>query len=222
MQGHFNTATEIVLGYGCYKKEKGILNKLIRFDAFNVAMNYFSSSLGGRSYMGVGRNLAYRRSLFFKGKGFAKHNHLFSGDDDLFVNENSTRVNTQIEIHPDSFTFSDPELTFSAWLKQKSRHMSTSAHYKMLDKFKLFLFPFSGFVFYASLITLLVLRFEWRILLSLYACVLVLKLPVLWRNTTRLREKDLFWTYPLLEPVHLLLQPIFYLSNLFTKQKAWK
>ena len=222
MQSHFTEGTEIVLGYGAYSKVKGFLNKLIRFDTFSIAMNYLSAALGGRAYMGVGRNLAYSRSLFFKNKGFAKHNHLFSGDDDLFVNANSTSTNTAIEIDPKSFSYSEPKLTFGDWTTQKTRHMSTAAHYKISDKFRLFLFPFSGLAFYGLLITLLILQFDWRILLSLYAGVLLLKLPIVWRNTSRLGEKDLFWIFPILEPVHLLLQPLFYISNLFTKQKAWK
>lgn len=222
MQDHFTDKTEIVLGYGAYEKKKGFLNKLIRFDTFYIAMNYLSAAIGKNAYMGVGRNMAYKRELFFKNKGFAKHNHLFSGDDDLFVNANSTSSNTHIEIDPRSFTYSVPKSSFHDWHVQKARHMSTSGHYKAYDKFRLFLIPFSGLLFNGLFIALLVLRFDWRILVSLYGGVLLLKLPILWRNTSRLREKDLFWIFPLLEPVHLLLQPLFYISNLFTKQKAWK
>jgi cellulose synthase/poly-beta-1,6-N-acetylglucosamine synthase-like glycosyltransferase len=222
MQSHFTNDKEIVIGYGAYSKSKGFLNKLIRFDTFYIAMNYLSSAIGGNAYMGVGRNLAYRRSLFFKNKGFAKHNHIFSGDDDLFVNANATSKNTAIEIEPESFSISEPKKSFGQWQTQKIRHMSTATQYKFKDKFRLFLIPFSGIVFYGTLIALLILQFDWRILLSLYGAVLLLKLPILWRNTSRLREKDLFWIFPIIEPVHLLLQPIFYTSNLFTKQKAWK
>ncbi|HNQ61626.1 MAG TPA: glycosyltransferase [Bacteroidia bacterium] len=222
MQSHFVPETEIVLGYGAYTKSKGFLNKLIRFDTFYIAMNFLSCALGGAPYMGVGRNLAYRRSLFFKNKGFAKHNHLFSGDDDLFVNAAATAKNTVIEIDPDSFTSSYPKMSYSEWRTQKIRHMSTAAQYKFGDKFQLFIMPFSGLLFYGLLVTLAILQFDWRILLSLYGAVLLLKLPILWRNAARLREKDLFWTFPILEPVHLILQPLFYISNLFTKQKAWK
>ena len=222
MQRHFDSKTEIVLGYGAYIRKKGFLNKLIRFDTFYIAMNFLSAALGRRAYMGVGRNLAYRRSLFFQNKGFAKHNHLFSGDDDLFVNSNSNSGNTSVEIDPDSFTFSEVKASFSEWQSQKVRHMSTASHYKFYDKFRLFIIPFSGWIFYGLLITLLILQFDWRILLSLYGGVLLLKFPILWRNTSRLKEKDLFWIFPILEPVHLLVQPLFYISNLFTKQKAWK
>lgn len=222
MQAHFNHGTEIVLGYGAYLKRKGLLNKLIRFDTFSIAVNYFSAALAGNAYMGVGRNLAYRKSLFFRSKGFARHNHLFSGDDDLFVNENATGTNTAIETDPDSFTLSEPKNTFNSWLKQKTRHLSTAGHYKIIHQFRLFVWPLSGLIFYGSLILMLILNYDWQIPAAFYGVVLLLKLPILWRNTSKLHEKDLFWLFPLLEPLHLLLQPVFYISKLFTKQRAWK
>ena len=222
VQAQFTNDTEIVLGYGAYQKKPGFLNKLIRFDTFLIAMQYFGFALGGNAYMGVGRNLAYRKSMFFRNKGFAKHNHLFSGDDDLFVNENSTPHNTKIEVEEAAFTLSEPKTSFNAWFKQKRRHMSTSRHYKGIHKLQLFLISVSGMLFYMLLIALFSLRFEWRILVSLYGALLLLKLPVLWKSAVRLREKDLFFLFPILEPVHTFLQPVFFISNMFTKQKAWK
>ena len=62
-----------------------------------IALQYFSYALCGLPYMGVGRNLAYKRSLFYTGNGFSNHYHLASGDDDLFVNEHATKTNTAIE-----------------------------------------------------------------------------------------------------------------------------
>ena len=41
MSQHFSTK-EIVLGYGGYYKQRGLLNQLIRFDTFLVALQYFS------------------------------------------------------------------------------------------------------------------------------------------------------------------------------------
>ena len=119
MQRNFTERTDFVLGYGPYEKENGFLNKLIRFDTFFIAMNYLSASLSRNAYMGVGRNLAYKKSVFFRNKGFAKHNHILSGDDDLFVNENANATNTTIEIDPDSFTYSEPTKTFGQWITQK-------------------------------------------------------------------------------------------------------
>ncbi|HRH67248.1 MAG TPA: glycosyltransferase [Bacteroidia bacterium] len=222
MQSQFSGETEIVLGYGSYQKKPGFLNKLIRFDTFLIAMQYMGFALGGNAYMGVGRNLAYSKKLFFRNKGFAKHNHIFSGDDDLFVNENANRDNTKIEVDESAFTLSEPKTTFGSWFKQKRRHMSTGRHYKGVHQFQLFLISVSGLFFYLLLIALFSLRFEWRILVSLYLLLLLLKLPVLWKSAVRFHEKDLIFLFPILEPLHSFLQPVIYISNMFTKQKAWK
>ena len=61
MQDGYRPGIEVVLGYGAYKKYPGFLNKLIRFETFHTALQYFSYALAGKPYMGVGRNLSYRK-----------------------------------------------------------------------------------------------------------------------------------------------------------------
>ena len=38
---------KVVLGYGPFKKEKGLLNKVIRYDTYKIALQYLSFSLSG-------------------------------------------------------------------------------------------------------------------------------------------------------------------------------
>lgn len=222
MQRHFARKTEIILGYGPYQKEPGFLNRLIRFDTFFIAVQYLSAALGNNAYMGVGRNLAYKKELFFRAKGFAKHNHILSGDDDLFVNENANPENTVVELDPESFTYSEAKKTFGGWFAQKKRHMSTSGEYKLGHKFTLFLNYSTSLLFFILLTTLLILQYDWRILLSLYGIYVLLRLPIVYSCTKRLKENDLFWTFPLLEIIHILIQPFFYIANIFSKPKSWK
>ena len=222
MQGNLSDEKEIVLGYGAYQKEVGLINMLVRYDTLYIAMQYFSAALMGNSYMGVGRNLAYKKSMFFRSKGFAKHNHILSGDDDLFINENATKRNIAIEIDTESITYSDPKKTFSEWFKQKRRHMSTAKYYKWSHKFSLAMQSGSTLIFYLLLIALLILRFEWRILLSLYAVSLLIRLPIIFGVTKKLNEKDLVWAFPVLDIIHTFLQPVFFTANLLNKQNNWK
>ncbi len=222
MSENFGRGNEIVLGYGGYMKSHGFLNMLIRFDTLFVAMQYLSSAIMDNPYMGVGRNLAYRKTVFFRSKGFAKHNHIMSGDDDLFVNENATPTNTSIELDPESFTYSEPKKTFTAWFSQKKRHMSTGKHYKKKHKWFLGLHSTTAFLFYTTLIALLILGFDWRILVSLYAAMLISRFPIIYFVSRKLKENDLVWAYPVLDPVHILLQPILYTSQMLTKQTTWK
>ncbi|MGZ3866639.1 MAG: glycosyltransferase, partial [Bacteroidia bacterium] len=67
----YTAGKEIVIGYGPYKKDAGFLNKMIRFDAFTIGIQYLSLGIANKAYMGVGRNLSYKKDLFFKNKGFA-------------------------------------------------------------------------------------------------------------------------------------------------------
>ncbi|MFK5880084.1 MAG: glycosyltransferase, partial [Flavobacteriaceae bacterium] len=123
MSQHFTNNKSIVLGYGAYRTIKNSwLNKLIRFETLMTALQYISYANIGLPYMGVGRNLAYTKSLFFDTNGFANHLHLKSGDDDLFVNQNATKENCAISLHPESFTISEPKTTFKDWINQKRRH----------------------------------------------------------------------------------------------------
>jgi cellulose synthase/poly-beta-1,6-N-acetylglucosamine synthase-like glycosyltransferase len=87
MESRFTSQKEIVLGYSPYYKKGGILNLFDRFQTFVTGIFYFSFALAGNAFMGVGRNLAYRKEVFFRHKGFASHQHIMSGDDDLFINE---------------------------------------------------------------------------------------------------------------------------------------
>lgn len=148
MQNAYDDDTEIVLGYGAYHKKKGLLNKLIRWETFHTALQYFSYALAGTPYMGVGRNLSYKRSVFFRLKGFSSHHHVQSGDDDLFINMAATKKNTRICIDKDSFTLSQPAKNWREWVRQKHRHYSTGKYYKPVHKFLLGLYAFSHFLFY--------------------------------------------------------------------------
>src|SRR5690606_30643847 len=121
--------TEIVLGYGAYHKKPGLLNKLIRFETFHTALQYLSYARAGFPYMGAGRNLSYKKSLFFNNKGFSSLNHVPGGDDDLFINKVANKRNTRVVIDPGAFTLSHPKKSFGEWLRQKTRHYSTGRYY---------------------------------------------------------------------------------------------
>ena len=130
MQQKFISGKDIVLGYSPYSKSNSLLNLYIRFETLMTAMFYFSAAILQNTFMGVGRNLAYRKSTFFKHKGFASHQHILSGDDDLFVNQAATPYNVAIQLHPESFVYTEPKTSFETYARQKRRHMSTGKYYK--------------------------------------------------------------------------------------------
>lgn len=221
MAAGFSVEKEIVLGYGAYEKQKGFLNKLIRFDAFMIAVQYLSAAIKNKPYMGVGRNLAYTRDLFFREKGFSKHYHINSGDDDLFVNKAATNSNTNICLDKNAITYSKPEKTFRQWNIQKARHLTTAPLYSAGSKSKIAFNYFSQYFFYAALLPL---SFSIKTVL-LIPIILFLKiiaqLIILNKASKKLNEKDLLAACALYELILLFIYPIFHLSKLFYKPNKW-
>lgn len=213
---------QIAIGYGAYEKKAGLLNKWIRMDTVFNAVQYLSYALSKIAYMGVGRNLCYSKSLFFKHKGFASHNHLLSGDDDLFVNQVATKNNVAVELNPESFTYSNPKETIGEWLQQKKRHMSTGMHYKAQHQFLLGFFYLSQIFLYTLFATLIILSFQIKIVLVFFFSRMLIQLVVIGMSMKKLKETDILWLLPLYDIMIVFIYPILAISNLFIKPKAWK
>ncbi len=222
VQNYQNENIEVLLGYGPYKKGKGLTNKIVRYDTFLVAMQYLSFALAGLPYMGVGRNLSYRRSLFFRNKGFTSHYTIVSGDDDLFINKVAVKKNTAIEISYETFMYSQAKRGFGEWVTQKSRHLSTSKYYGLKIKTLLGLFGFSQMLFYASLLVLLVLWVcPWCLLgvflLRFYSQFIVHKFVL-----RRLNDGGIFLFSLVWEIIHIIILFFITFMNVFRKNRTWK
>jgi glycosyltransferase involved in cell wall biosynthesis len=191
MQEAYTEGIEIVLGYGAYHRRKGLLNKLIRFETFHTALQYLSYALAGVPYMGVGRNLSYKKDLFLRNKGFASINHIPSGDDDLFINKVATKENTAVVIDPDAITRSIPKTTWGGWLRQKSRHYTTAKFYKPKHKFLLGLYFGSQFLYYPAFAAAAIF-FDWRFVVPVFGVRLILQGVVLYKSMKKMGESDLW------------------------------
>ena len=198
------------------------MNKLIRFDTTWIAMNYLSMALAKLPYMGVGRNLAYRKELFFQNKGFANHYHIMSGDDDLLVNETATQSNTAVELDPGSFTYSIAKKSWSDWLIQKKRHMSTGIHYNSSDKIYLGTYFGSLSLFYLTAIILLFMKQTASVVVLMLIIKLAIQLVVFGKGMQKLKENDLIWLTPIFEILMAVTYPFVAVSNLIFKTKSWK
>ena len=140
MTEQYNDKTQIVLGHSPYEKRVGFLNAFIRFESLLTAIQYIGFAKLGRPYMGVGRNLAYAKSIFFQSKGFNSHLDVTGGDDDLFVNSHTTKGNTKVSMGVDAITVSKPKESWPDFLHQKLRHLSVGTRYRFWDQLILGLF----------------------------------------------------------------------------------
>jgi glycosyltransferase involved in cell wall biosynthesis len=166
MVRNFDENTEFVLGHGNYYRESSFISKMISYDTLTIAMQYMGFALLGYPYMGVGRNMAYRRSTFFRLKGFAGFLHIPSGDDDLLINAFGKKHNTRIEPSLEAETLSLPKTTFKDWYYQKLRHLGTVDVYKSDSKMWIGLEPFTRGLFYLVVLLLVILGYNNTMILA--------------------------------------------------------
>lgn len=201
MSGGFEQGKEIVLGYGPLKREKGFLNALIRFETMQTAIQYFSFALWGMPYMGVGRNMAYKKEVFFRHNGFIKHIHVASGDDDLFINEAANARNTAVVYHRDAQMISEGKKTWKDWKQQKRRHNSTSKYYKGIHKFILGTYGSLQLITLPLAIVAILLGYQWKVMLGLVLARVVFQVLNYALSSRFLGSGDVSWLLPVYEYV---------------------
>ncbi len=215
MQKAIRGDVAIGLGFAPYQSSPGFLNRFIRFETVFTAVQYLSFALAGMPYMGVGRNLIYRKQLYQQGGGFDAHAHIASGDDDLFVNAAATKKNTSIIIKDAAFVYSPAKESWYQYYRQKTRHYTTGKIYKLHHQILLgllalthFIHYFGGLVLlmYSSTMFVAIILILVRILIVLFYYRFILK---------KLCTPDLFFWIPVLDAA-LALHYLIFLPALFT------
>ena len=213
MASRHTGSKNLILGASPYAREKGVLNKIIRFDAGQIAIQYLSLAKSGIPYMGVGRNLSYTQELYDSVRGFKSHYYIPSGDDDLFVNEAGTKRNTAVVFSKEAITVSIPKKKFTDWWYQKKRHLTTGKHYKTYHKILLTLYPASLVIMYILLPLLLVMHNWWYIALGILGFRVLLQMIIFSRPFRIMGSGDLILLAPFFEVVMLIINPILLFSN---------
>jgi len=222
MEGFTNPSKEIVLGFGGYEKRKGFTNLLVRYDTFFAAIQYLGYALSGKPYMGVGRNLAYKKSLFNKNNGLQSHMHIASGDDDLFISETANKKNTAVVIHPEAHTTSVPPVSLRKWKDQKSRHLTTATHHKKSIQFSLILEICSRLILLSVGIYLILINTFVIIAALAIASKFTIQL-LLWRKSAKqLDQGKLYWSVLIFDWLHPIMLLWAYLANTRRNKKQWK
>lgn len=220
-----NVAIEIVLGYGPMRHtmQGGFLEKWIRFETAFVAMQYMSFAAMGQPYMGVGRNLAFRKAVFERVGGFSSHSHLVSGDDDLLVNAAANRYNTSCCLHPDAFVFSAAKKTWRSWLRQKKRHLAAGVAYKPQHQMLLGILALSHTLHFFLLFVLLLLHVGTITVLFLWLSRSILLFFLFRKSFSALREPGLLSLFPIYDALLAVYYGAFVPSTLIGKKThSWK
>jgi poly-beta-1,6-N-acetyl-D-glucosamine synthase len=213
---YFTEGKQIVLAHGSYEKRSSILNNFICFDSFFISIQYFGAAIIGQPYMGVGRNLAYTKSIWQQNNGFSSHKHLISGDDDLFIISAATNTNTAICLNPAATTISETKNTLKEFIKQKSRHVSTSKKYNITELFLSGGELLSRFIFYVSLIVLFFSNY-FALSLALLLIKQIFAIVILRKYSKKINEHYKFYYYIIFDifaPLIYILIWIFFILRI--------
>lgn len=221
MAASFSAENQLILGVGPYILHKNLLSGLVAYETALTAQQYLSYALWDMPYMGVGRNLAYSKSLFRQAGGLAQHFYLPSGDDDLLVQQAALRTNVSICLSKESLMYSDAPRSWKSWLRQKTRHYSTGKHYRPAHRFFLGTFLASKLLLYPAWVTAIILSPNLSLLIGMCTyqvfvsgSLLILKkksgIPVSW------------WLSPVLDPLYALSTVVLGLFSTFRQTAHWK
>jgi glycosyltransferase involved in cell wall biosynthesis len=222
MAGAYLHETKVVLGYSPFAKAPGFLNKLIRYENVMAAMQYLGFAKAGLPYMGVGRNLSYKKEVFKNFKGFDKNKNILTGDDDLLINQVANAKNTELCIDKDTFLYTQPEKTFGAWIQQKKRHLRSGFKYKFIHQALLFTFAASLFAGYVAFVAALTSGGSRKIALGLFVTTMLAKLFVTFNIYRKLGAKDLRFLSPILDVVYAAYLLLIFLLLLLKPKDSWK
>ncbi|MFT5723456.1 MAG: glycosyltransferase involved in cell wall biosynthesis [Bacteroidia bacterium] len=221
MVKHMTAEKSIVLGVGNYQRKASLTNWIIQLETFHSLLLYINFALSKMPYMGVGRNLSYQRPLFFSVKGFASHQHLLSGDDDLFINETANKQNVAVCLDKDAFTVSEPKKGLGQWMTQKKRHYSTGKMYKFSHRMVLALYAFSLLLYYV-LGVFAILDASFLIpVLSVIGFRFLTQAIVLYRNMKVFDYLKYYWVFPFLDIGILLIHIFVGVRGYFSKPLRW-
>lgn len=213
---------DLVLGYAPLTRQSGFLNALSRLETTYTAIQYLSFALRRMPYMGVGRNIAYRKSLYEQQGGFVAHQHIASGDDDLFVRAAAHPDRLAVVLHPEAHMYSATAQDWRSFFRQKSRHLSTAPHYRPVHQWMLGLHAASLWAVHIYFPILVAYGSSDFLYITAYLARTALWLMVARRLFGRMQVTDLWGKLPWLE-LALLAYYLFLAPTLiFRNNNQWK
>ena len=202
MSRHFTEKRSIVLGFSPLANSKSLSTKFAVYNNLIDGLQYLSLAISNHPYRGVGRNMAYKKSLFFGNKGFSKYMHLQFGEDDLFINQVATKENTIVEIASDSLVKTHLE-SFSMWKEMRLCQATTQQYYKSGSVAFWRLESWSHFIFIVAFVATMVygissfLLFITAVLLFLIR--MIVQLFVINKAAQKLAVEKFYYTLPLFD-----------------------
>ncbi|MDE6135694.1 MAG: glycosyltransferase, partial [Muribaculaceae bacterium] len=106
MMGRFaaGSPVEVVLGYASVDPDEDDMRgrRMRAFDYVADSVRWLAVAVAHKPFRGTEYNIAYKKDIFLRNKGFARSLNLHYGDDDIFVSQIATASNTEVELSEDS------------------------------------------------------------------------------------------------------------------------
>lgn len=208
---------DIVLGYAPLTSGRSLISRFARYEAWYTAVQYLSFALAGIPYMGVGRNLLYHKRIYDDARGFASHEHLASGDDDLLINTTASYKNTRVCLNPKSFVSSPAKDSWNSFWKQKCRHLSTATHYKWYHQLILVSAAIAHIFGYLLAMVAMMHPMTWIYLIIFWLIMMIINYPI----CRKLESTDLWLLYPVYDFAMMLYYIIMFPFTLIKKETSW-
>jgi len=218
---HAATDEVVLTGYSPMRTPEDatpLVGPFARYETL-VAGIYTAAAAGlRRPYMAVGRNLSYPRSVFESVNGFDDHAETLSGDDDLFVQSVRRRGAARVlaPTDPETFVETRGPSSWSTWIRQKRRHVSTGQHYPWTVGLHLALFHGSFALLWLAPLAIGTTG------LGLLATGLLARHAALAPAADALDEDDLLAAFPLWELGYLFYLLIFAPLGFFSEPEEWR
>lgn len=218
---NFVPGTDIVLGYCNYTYGKGIFAKRIIADMLLMSMRFLGKAIGEKPYMGMGRNMAYRKEIYLQHKGFSNQLTLTRGDDDLFINEIADSRNTKVCVDSNSIMRMPLPKYKKTWRDDKIGYEVTGNHYKGTARVSNSLETWSAWLFNLSVIAALcigILNKEWIFTSCIFAAWLIrtiTTMTVFYKTAKAMGEKvsAYLFIYDIMRPLYSLSLKIGYITR---------
>ena len=208
---------EIVVGYNNFKKSKGFASLLMRYSRFQSTIQNFGIGAFTKPYRAWQNNLGFTSELFFENNGYSSHMNVSYETENLFIKEAATSKNVIIASSKDSITY-NKTFKFSEWFKNAKERLLSIKYYSPGVKLSLGLFFITQLLFWIGGIagSIVFLNMYWFALIAIRFLIVGI---VIGKSAFKLCEKDLFYLFPFLEVINILMQSSIFISNIFSKPK---
>ena len=212
---------QFVLGYSPYKRSKSLIGAFIRYETIMTAIQYLAAALTYMPYMGVGRNMMYRKSFFLQNKGFYPYTSVLGGDDDLYVNQHAKGKNTTVAWGKNTLVYSVPKKFWSSYFRQKKRHLFVSKYYSFNDKLKLGLRSSSHVFSWFCFIALIAFNYMLDYVLVAFGFRMLLIIVSLLVASYKFGDRFTHWLAPVFDFFLVIYYIFIGLPALFAKKVRW-